>query len=269
MDNDGASPSPSTPVHSHPLALDAPSGSGRRTRHRNSNATELSSPSTNRPTTSYFPQRAQRDGSSEDGAGHGPSWDGSVRGYAKEKRRSTNATIGERKASSSSLSVLWEGQRREHAPPLIIVGPSLDKSARSDDVTGSSLNPILATRWHEYSDSAIQSAVSQLTASSSPADPKSSSHPYHEVVRTLSAAVHSLTKARAELEEARRKLEEKETSLQDRAQNLVKELRGTEKDVAKRILQSLFTDDDEEKHQVKRQQSKMASNPEPLIVYMR
>ncbi|EIN04001.1 TBC-domain-containing protein [Punctularia strigosozonata HHB-11173 SS5] len=268
MDGEFAGHSPlSTPVHSHPLALDAPSASGRRTRHRNSNATEISTTSTpsrrgsSPPTTrSHLLDSPNERGHAHDGTG--PTWDGSVRRYAKEKRRSLNVTLGDRKASSNSLSVLWEGQRERsgshRAPPLIVVGPSPEKPVRSDTGAGTAVDPILATRWHEYSDTAIQSAVSQLTASYSPADPKSSSHPYHEVVRTLSAAVHNLTKARLELEETRKKLEEKERSMKERAQNLVGELRGAEKDVARRLLQSLFTDDDEEKHQVKRQQSQMS-----------
>ncbi|KAM6503983.1 hypothetical protein JOM56_000926 [Amanita muscaria] len=65
-------------------------------------------------------------------------------------------------------------------------------------------------------------------------------HPYHTALRVLSAAYHKLASAREELEENRRLLREKEGALKKRTQALVDELKPSEQEVARRILQSIF-----------------------------
>ncbi|KAF7303468.1 TBC-domain-containing protein [Mycena indigotica] len=77
-------------------------------------------------------------------------------------------------------------------------------------------------------------------------------------VSTINATrhLHNLSKARVELEQGREALKEKEAARRERAEALVNELQiVSEREVARRVIQSVFTDDDEEKHHVKRQQS--------------
>jgi SET domain-containing protein len=112
---------------------------------------------------------------------------------------------------------------------------------------------VLANRWHEYSDEAIQAAISRLSVAESPSDVDT--HPYHTALRVLSSALHSLSRARIELEEHRKLLQEKEAARKERAQDLLSELQPSEREVAKRVIQSIFPDDDEKHHQVQRQGS--------------
>jgi hypothetical protein len=114
---------------------------------------------------------------------------------------------------------------------------------------------VLATKWHEYSDEAIQSAISNISASDSPAGV--SSLPYHSALRVLSSVLHNLSRARMELEESRKALLEKEVARRERADALMKELQPSEHDIAKRVIQAIFTDADETQHEVRRQQSVM------------
>lgn len=114
---------------------------------------------------------------------------------------------------------------------------------------------ILRTRWHEMTDDDIGSTVSRLYDSA--AQSSNSSHPYHTVVRALSSAVHNLSRVRRELEETRRALQEKEAARRERANQLLKELPPSEQDLAKRVLQSLFPNDDEKQHQVQRRHSRI------------
>lgn len=121
---------------------------------------------------------------------------------------------------------------------------------------GSSLTAqVLATKWHEYSDEAIQSAISRLGVSESPSD--ITTNPYHSVLRVLSSALHNLSKVRMELEESRRILQEREIARRGRTDELMKELQPSEQEIARRVIQSIFTDDDEEHHHVRRQHSLM------------
>jgi len=112
---------------------------------------------------------------------------------------------------------------------------------------------VLANKWHEYSDEAIQAAISRLSAAESPSDVDT--HPYHTALRALSSALHNLSRARIELEEHRKLLQEKEAARKERAQDLLSELQPSEREVAKRVIQSIFPDDDENHHQVQRQGS--------------
>jgi hypothetical protein len=128
-----------------------------------------------------------------------------------------------------------------------------------DGLPTSATSRILSNPWHDYSDEAIQSAISAISVAESPAS--ISSHPYHTSLRVLSSAVHNLTKIRREMEESLRVIQEKERARRQRAEELMKELQASDRDIARRVMQSLFTDDDEGMHKVERSQSNMVSAP--------
>ena len=79
-----------------------------------------------------------------------------------------------------------------------------------------------ANTWHNYSDDAIQSAISQLNNGESPAD--ADGHPYHAALRVLSSALHHMSHTCLGLEERRRVLEEKQIAGKQRAETLLEEL---------------------------------------------
>ncbi|EGO24973.1 hypothetical protein SERLADRAFT_356366 [Serpula lacrymans var. lacrymans S7.9] len=228
-----------TPVHSHPLSPEEFPSRGRKTRG-NQDAEDA------RPSANYFTLKAQLEKLSEpDSKESHANWDGSVRGYSKTNRKSSiDGRSAERKQSSSSLP---DVTRNDSGPPP----PSSSVAAQ-----------VLATKWHEYSDEAIQSAISRLSITESPSDVHN--HPYHSALRVLSSALHNLTHARLELEEDRRLLQEKEDARKKRAEELLKELHASERDVARRVIQSIFTDDDERQHKVQRQESMASSLTEAI-----
>ncbi|KAA1467227.1 TBC-domain-containing protein [Dentipellis sp. KUC8613] len=252
-----SSPAPtSTPVHSHPLLADDQPPRSRRSRGgtKHDRGATIASPGssssapaqtqTPRPTPrsspNYFALKAQLQQGSD-----AANWDGSVRGYGRH-------------APPLSLPTTWDGAHRP--PPLFVVGSSKDVLAPEPSIVADDvgLSPeatarILATRWHECSDEAIQETIAALSASDSPA--VAAGHPYHAALRVLSSATHNLTRIRMELEEARRILVEKEVARRQRAEELMKELMPSELEVARRVIQSLFTDDDEDGHRIQRKQS--------------
>ncbi|KAI0064944.1 TBC-domain-containing protein [Artomyces pyxidatus] len=253
----------STPVHSHPLSADEAPSRGRRTRtaprHGEASAASKTSPAKG---PNYFVAKAQLEAYADAGASSGgATWDGSVRGYAKVDRvrgdpRDTSGT-------RQPLPSLWD--RNLHPAPMFVVGSSKDHLsteglsaavAEDTELTPEAASHILATRWHEYSDEAIQSVVSNMTKSDSPAS--ASTHPYHSLLRALSSACSNLTVARRELEEKLRVLQEKESARRKRVDELMKELQPSDRDIARRVIQSLFTDDDEGIHQIQRKQSHMS-----------
>lgn len=270
-----ASPVPaSTPVHLHPLSTEEPPPKSRRTRtsgQRQGDAPASPESATNTRSPNYFALKAQLEAGTRDGRGN---WDGSVRGYGKASSRSAahepmladfSAGEAERGEGRPALQ-----DRRRQAPPLFVVGSSRDAYADSElnlgEVDNHDLSPeataqILATRWHDYSDEAIQSSISGFSISSSPA--YASAHPYHTALRVLSSAYQNLTRVRRRLEEERKLLREKEDARRQRADELMKELQPSEQDVARRVLQSLFTDDDEGEHRIQRKQSHMVSRTLP------
>jgi DUF438 domain-containing protein len=128
-----------------------------------------------------------------------------------------------------------------------------------DGLPTSAASRILSHPWHDYSDEAVQSAISAISVAESPAFV--SGHPYHTSLRVLSSAVHNLTKIRREMEESLRVIQEKERARRQRAEELMKELQASDRDIARRVMQSLFTDDDEGMHKVERSQSDMVSTP--------
>ncbi|KAH8094532.1 TBC-domain-containing protein [Cristinia sonorae] len=234
----------STPTHSHPLLADEGSSRGRRSRPKQEEGDTKS-------TTNYFTLKAQLETTVQSQTRHTKAnWDGSVRGYGKQEKR--QSVIAER------------------PPPIIVVEPAGEKPSwtqrnHSDhlqslflhaplaEVDASTTALVLANKWHEYSDEAIQTSVSNLQSNETPSS--GSSHPYHTALRVLSSAVERLSKARAELEESRRVLEEKDSARRARAEALFKELQPSDREVARRVIQSLFPDDDEANHAVQRRQS--------------
>ncbi|KAH7884826.1 rab-GTPase-TBC domain-containing protein [Phlebopus sp. FC_14] len=277
-----ASPSlqASTPVHLHPLSPDElPPSRGRRSRTpQEAGNAETST----RPQNNYFSLKAQLEklGDAETNPpNHGtphPTWDGSVRGYGKlQTRESMNGEQEvERRPSTASLSALW--QRSPHhtpQPPRFVVAPPYDTnflippSPVLHPTTSHSLisegglpelsspiaTQVLTTKWHDYSDEAIQSAISRLSGMESPSD--ADNHPYHTALRILSSALHNVYRTRLELEASRKLLEEKQVASKKRAEALLEELQQSERDVARRVIQSIFVDDDVSREDIERQES--------------
>jgi hypothetical protein len=252
-----------TPVHSHPLSVEEMSYKGRRNR-------SIQDTEATRSTPNYFTLKAKLDQDNEAGQESG-NWDGSVRGFSRaDKRRSLEGGFV-RKPSSASLASVREKQAR--SPPQIVVGSPNDSSvlpphirkipefyltdSDASDFASPMSVQVLATRWHEYSDEAIQAAISKLSVAESPSDV--STHPYHPALRVLSSALHNLSRVRLELEESRRVLQMKEMDRRHRVEALMEELQPSEQDIARRVIQSIFTDDNEGRHQIQRQQSLMVS----------
>ncbi|THH33474.1 hypothetical protein EUX98_g726 [Antrodiella citrinella] len=231
----------STPAHSHPLLAEEGSSRGRKSRIK-----QDAEPS--RPPTNYFTLKAQLETTAQDQTKHTrANWDGSVRGYGKHEKRKAHIptpVIIVEPASEKPLRSL-----RSHADQL----QSLFASAPVADVDSRAAAQILGTKWHEYTDEAIQSSISNLQLNDTPLG--ASTHPYHTTLRVLSSAVDKLSKVRAELEESRRVLEEKDAARRGRAEALFRDLQSSEQEVARRILQSLFPDDDEANHDIQRRQS--------------
>lgn len=169
--------------------------------------------------------------------------------------------VGTQPSSSTTGSVRGLGKRGIVEPPPLDLSehahsPSEEDSRHTTTTTttlagGDSISSrVLETKWHECSDDLIDSTVSTLITSED-------SQPYHVALRILSAAYHKLASAREELEESRRLLREKEGALKKRSKALLGELGGkpSEQEVARRVFQTIFTDDDEVLHDVKRKQS--------------
>jgi hypothetical protein len=228
-----------SPAHSHPLSAE-PGASSRTRRSRQHQESGTGS--------NYLTIKAQSQPTE-------PNWDGSVRGYGKGS---------ETRGRKESVSSLWE--RSPRLPPLIVVNSSDGTHSVSSSPSQAAVplfqqpgatTQILATKWHKQSDHTIQTTISKLDMLDSSSD--AARHPYHRVIRTLSSALHNMTQARRRLEESRRLLEEKEAARRRRAAELLKELQPSEQDIAKRLLQSLFPDDDEGMHQIQRRHSSMVS----------
>lgn len=253
-------PPVTTPVHVHPLSPNEISSRGRKTR----GAQDVDE---TRYPNNYFTLKSQSETLAEPenkGANIQANWDGSVRGFGKpDASGSSGELVTGRGVSSNSLSALWD--RPVHTAPRFIIGPPFDtnflvppgslppRTALSDgisEVSSSVTTQVLANKWHEYSDEAIQAAISRFTVAESPSDVDT--HPYHTALRVLSSTLHSLSRARIELEEHRKLLQEKEAARKERAETLLSELLPSEREVAKRVIQSIFTGDDETRHGVQR-----------------
>ena len=249
------------PVNSHPLLADDLPSRGRRTRDasRKDPGDPAPADSANTRTPNYFTLKERLDVKAQAGSGKGrANWDGSVRGYGKADRPHTTRDTS---STRQPLPTTWD------RPPTFVVGsskdhPSVGSMTRTAEVSIDGLptgaaSRILSNPWHDYSDEAIQSAISSISVTESPASV--SSHPYHTSLRVLSSAVHNLTVIRREMGESLRVIQEKERARRQRAEELMKELQPSERDIARRVMQSLFTDDDEGMHNVERSQSQMVS----------
>ena len=247
-----------TPAHSHPLSLDATPSKGRRIRGNHD-------PDGSRPVTNYFTLKAQSEQAS-DAKGDAASWDARS---IMSKQRSVDGMSGYW-GSSASLVAMWDGQSQmgthfvtganglAFAPPRTPNRMVPDFTVHDHDhpeFSPSLTAQVLGTNWHDCTDEAILSAISQLGVSESPSSVPS--HPYHSALRVLSFAIRNLSKVHMELEENRRMLLEKEIARRARADALMDELQPSERDIARRVIQSIFTDDDERRHRVRRQQSSM------------
>jgi hypothetical protein len=259
----------SMPVRSHPLSNDVTPTRGRRTRANHD-------PESVRPSSNYFTLKAQLDQENEFNSGTSTR-DGSVRGKSGQSL-ATDKASSQMSASSSSLAVMWD--RPDRQPPVFIVGPPTEHMSRSPrpnysesvflDQDGEEPSPqILGTKWHEYSDEAIQTAISNISVSESPSN--ASGNPYHTALRVLSSALQNLSKIRTELEESRRLLLEKQSNRRANAEQLVANWQPTERDVARRVIQSIFADEDvvEPERQVQKRRSYMVSMSEssPELFY--
>ena len=234
-----------TPVNLHPLSPDHPS----------------SSRSTGRRSHGRANPGSDSQGSTETWSS-ASSWNGSVR-----------SNHGKRKLEwVSPPSIFVEQHQHQHqhqhqtttqtqspdelSPLYTHLGAADDHTDVVDPVSAR----VLSTKWHECSDDAIRSTVSTVSTllregEGEYEDPLD--HSYHATLRILSAAYHRLASAREELEESRKLLREKEGAMKKRTEALLGELsmRPSEQDVARRIFQSIFTDDDEVLHDVRRKQS--------------
>lgn len=258
-----------TPVHSHPLSADE---RGRRSRGRQD--ADAITTSNGGPKTSYFTLKAQSEAHSKDSisrnvngtetkTGNVSNWDGSVRGYGKAEKRQL---IEGQDLSPNSLTVLWD-QSGLRPSPTLVAGAADDSQALavlnwrslklSSEGTGdpSTTTQVLSHRWHEYSDDSMQAKLSSIESIS-----ETSRHPHHTAIRVLSSALHNLSQVCTDLEENHRVLQQKEDARRKRAGELMKELQPSERDTARRVIQSIFTDDDERVHRVQRQQSRMVRN---------
>lgn len=290
-----ASPSlqASTLVQLHPLSPDEapPTPRGRRPRAPTQDGASAENASTSRPQNTYFTLKAQLDKLGPGAASIGPHpststntsanthtgngshhhWDSTVRDFGKPEWQGSSSgdqTV-HRRPSAASLSAHLQRspQPASTHPPRFVVAPPYDTNylvppsptaptariRRPSEVLSPVAAQVLAHKWHEYSDEAIQSAIARLSAVESPSD--ADLHPYHTALRTLSSALHNLSRARLELEENRKLLEEKQEAGRQRAEMLLQELLPSEQEIARRVLLSLFTDDDERRHCVQRQES--------------
>ncbi|KAI0833838.1 TBC-domain-containing protein [Trametes gibbosa] len=234
-----------TPAHSHPLAQDLEvSSRGRPSRGKPSE----DSP---RPSPDYFSLKAKLDGSAEEQTRHmNANWDGSVRGYGKGGRRSVKPPpliVVESSSEDTAVSAATKYENIADGHSGYLQGP----------FSPSTTSKILTEPWHDYSDDAIRAAAFKYTDDQS--FEASSSDACYAILRVLSQAVRSLARTRQQLEESRRLLVEKEAARKERVDQLLRELHSSEKDIATRLLQSLFPNDDEGTHQVHRMQRQQSS----------
>ncbi|KAG8212895.1 rab-GTPase-TBC domain-containing protein [Butyriboletus roseoflavus] len=251
-----------TPVQLHPLSPDEvpPAPRGRRLRAPTQDSAGAENASTPKPQNSYFALKAQSDKLGPDAPSIGPP----------NAHPSTSADTHTGNGSHHHVSN-WDGSRSQRSapthPPRFVVAPPYDTNylvppsptgptariRRPSEVLSPAAAQVLAHKWHEYSDEAIQSAIARLSAVESPSD--ADLHPYHTALRILSSALHNLSRARLELEENRKLLEEKQTAGRQRAETLLQKLLPSEQEIARRVILSVFTDDDERRHCVQRQES--------------
>lgn len=253
-----------TPTNlNHPLSTEPTPGSSKSRRSRGRKGSDAAL----RTTSNYFTLKSQLQ-PDDATLTNGATWDGSVRGLGS---RNPDRLRGRNR--DESISTLWDRSGTRQAPVVVVERPEffhnidtvklprksipfqlhkeclgLDKDATSE---------VLTTRWHKQSDQEIQSTISKLDFH----DPSSDAarQPYHAALRILSSALANMRKEYKALDDDRALLQEKEAARKERADQLLRELPPSELDIARRILQSLFPDDDEQIHQIQRRQSNLVS----------
>ncbi|KAI6147034.1 rab-GTPase-TBC domain-containing protein [Pisolithus thermaeus] len=268
-------PQPSTPVHLHPLSSDDTLPRGRRSRGTPDVTTDNYKLPSNLPNSKTKSERlGEADAKDVVNINHSrPNWDGSVRGYGRGERHGVGEECDalQRRPSVASFSTLGQTPPAPAKGPYLVVAPSCDNNhilplspvsfrgkpllveGAPPELSSPFATQVLSNTWHNYSDEVIQSAISQLSVIESPSDVDG--HPYHATLRVLSSAFHHMSRTCLELEECRRLLEEKSNARKQRAEALLEELLPSERDVAKRVILSIFTDDNEHEHHVERQES--------------
>ncbi|KAI5981945.1 rab-GTPase-TBC domain-containing protein [Pisolithus albus] len=264
-------PQPSTPVHLHPLSSDTILPRGRRSR-----GTPDAAADNHKPPNSITKSDRLGEADAKDAVtiNHSrPNWDGSVRGYGRGERLGVGEERDalQRRPSVASSSTFGQTSPVPVKGPYLVVAPSHDNNhilpsspvsfrgkpllveGAPPELSSPFATQVLSNTWHNYSDEVIQSAISHLSFMESPSDVDG--HPYHSTLRVLSAAFHHMSRTCLELEECRRVLEEKSNERKQRAEALLEELLPSERDVAKRVILSIFTDENEHRHHVERQQS--------------
>lgn len=137
-------------------------------------------------------------------------------------------------------SVRGYGNRKQQSRSLLPISPAPPSTA----TPASNLADLTGHKWHEYSDDEIEAKLGAGDGMST--------------IRALSLALQNMSQACLELEENHKSLQLKESSRRKRADELMRELQlPSERDVVKRVIQLIFTDDDERVHQVQRKQSHM------------
>ncbi|KAF5342268.1 hypothetical protein D9611_001302 [Ephemerocybe angulata] len=258
-----------TPVQSHPLSPEeVPSTRGSR-RGRGS---QIGS-SDGKAKGNYFALKEQLEQDSSrlsTPPTRSSNWDGSVRGYSKLQNAGSQLGSPSIHRTDASGDVFGAPSSLDAAHLSVFGSPnnSLFGSPRGEgiptpqflvtderDTTSLTNTNVLSMKWHDLSDEGMVSAVSNITQSENRG---SDIQTYQSALRTMSSAYHNLCRAHLELEEKRRVLAERETARKSRAEELLKEIQPSDRDIAKRVLQSLFTDDDEEGHHVQRKQSSVS-----------
>jgi len=220
-------PHPKAPAHSHPLSPLL--SHGRRSREP--------ARSDSKNATSCLTLNAQL----EHDISITSNCDGSGRGYSKPNkytRRKDHPSSGD----EVGASVLGSS----HGSHVINV---LQSQQHSQLVIAHVLN----TKWHECSDDAIEDAILTMISMEEPGSVVN--HSYFTALRILSSAYSSMSYAWQDSQEYRCLVLEKETARKQRADDLLCEIQPSEREVARRVIQSIFTNDDEHSYRVQRQQS--------------
>ncbi|KAI6155384.1 rab-GTPase-TBC domain-containing protein [Pisolithus tinctorius] len=264
---------PSTPVHLHPLSSDNTLPRGRKSRGTPDASTDNHTPRSNLHSSKAKLERlGESDAKPDSGVvtvSHSrPNWDGSVRGYGRGERRGAGE---ERDALHRRPSVASFKSPGSVKGPCFVVAPPYDNNhflspspvsfrgkpllveGAPPELSSSFASQVLSNTWHNYSAEVIQSAISHLSVMESPSD--GDDHPYHAALRVLSSAFHHMSRTCLELEERRRVLEEESSARRQRAEALLGELPPSERDVARRVILSVFADDYEHDHHMERQRS--------------
>ena len=259
---------PNTPAShnvtlSHPLSPAIPS-STRRGRIK-----QLPPPDEEaRPSANYFTLKAQ----AEQGQALLGDWarrDARSRGLSEARGGDWTSTVA-RDSSERSLASLWDGRltlkpkdtqtnSREEIPPTPVpTGASKATSAKEFGGFGPfTTSQVLSTKWHEMSDSQIEDTVSLYNSTASSSEIPTQA--YHSTLRALSAALEDLSVERTELDRLRVFMEERDKSLRSKAEKAVNMLSFSERDIGRRILDAMFTEN-EETHLVVKRSSKMVGN---------